>query len=186
MEASLEEAVAALGYSCRERTLSQRWKPVEHTGHHLPRLPWSLTVERRGAPVHELEEFPGRCLHRLLAGPAAHGHLAEGALRFLRGLGPLIYLSFGNSPSQSPRSDRSKAQTSASAPFPTEGRRCRPSSQPTNPQCTTTSAALPARLVPDGPPPNPSFSPAPQVPPQVPDQLEIPVSSQTPSSQSGP
>lgn len=103
-----------------------------HTGPHLPRLPWSLTVERRGAPVHELDKFPGRCLHRLLAGPTAHGHLAEGALRFLRGLGPLIYLSFGNSPSQSPRSDRSKAQTSASAPFLTEGLRCRASSQPTN------------------------------------------------------
>lgn len=135
-----------------------------HTGPHLPRLPWSLTVERRGAPVHELDKFPGRCLHRLLAGPAAHGHLAEGALRFPGGLGPLIYLSFGNSPSQSPRSDRSKAQTSASAPFLTEGSRCRASSQPTNPQSTTTRAALPAQLVPDGAPPNPSFSPAPPSP----------------------
>lgn len=45
---------------------------------HPPPLSWSLTVERGRAPVHELEEFPGRGLHRLFAGSAGHDHLGEG------------------------------------------------------------------------------------------------------------
>lgn len=79
MEASLEEADAALGNNYRERTLSPLQKPVGGTPAHPPPLPWSLTVERRGALVYELEEFSGRGLHRLFAGPAAHGHLGEGS-----------------------------------------------------------------------------------------------------------
>lgn len=88
MEASLEETAATLGHDCRERPCSQRCKPVG--AHQLPPppLPWALTVERRGAPVHELEELPGRSLHRLFAGPAVHGHLGEGALRGSRDFHP--------------------------------------------------------------------------------------------------
>lgn len=76
VEASLEEAAAALGHDYERRTLSPPGNLVGACPR--PPLPWSLTVVRRGAPVHKLEELAGRGLHRLSAGPASHGQLGEG------------------------------------------------------------------------------------------------------------
>lgn len=123
--------------------------------------PWSLTVERRGTPVHELEELTGRGQHCLFAGPAIHGQLEKTALSQAP--------TRSGTPTSRPSSQDSPISTQerllqgselCSRPFPADGHSPGPNlSRP------AVSAAVRAQPAPVGQPPNPSSSRAPQIPP---------------------